>query len=248
MTGLIILTFVPFIAAAFFLIRLRGEQKLRRQEQRDGALDRGRTGTDTEWNAVLGHELRSPIAAILGYQELIQEGTFGELPPAAADSLRRIGLAAGQLLLLVEAVERTAGSEPLDDPAFVRARDMCRDAIDKVRFDAEGRGTTITIADNDVELRTRVSDACRALLLVLGAAVKTSPGAILHVAAHDGTIPRITVSGGQLEPGRDDGAPAAPLTGAGLRLHLARAAARPAGGTVLLDPSGAVHLDLPRLP
>lgn len=247
MTGLIILTFIPLFAAVFFLIRTREEQKLRRETERQ--LQQRMAGNDSglaEWNAVLGHELRSPIAAILGYQELIEEGTFGDMPEAARDSLHRIALAARQLLVLVEAVERSgqfAGS--VEQPADVPAADLCRSAIDQVRFDAEARGAAIVCDPTDLVIRTCPEDACRALVLILGAAVKVSPGASLRLSVSGGAVPRITVAGARLEPHRDSAAPGVPLTGAALRLELARATARLAGAAVELDADGSVHLDLP---
>src|SRR5690606_34860112 len=93
-----------------------------------------------EWNAVLGHELRSPVAAILGYQELLDDGILGELPPAAADALRRIRMAAAQLMSIVDAVE---GSSDGQDPVTIDSSELIDDAIRTVSFEAEGRGTRI---------------------------------------------------------------------------------------------------------
>ncbi|HEX6134581.1 MAG TPA: 16S rRNA (adenine(1518)-N(6)/adenine(1519)-N(6))-dimethyltransferase RsmA [Longimicrobiales bacterium] len=199
-----------------------------------------------EWNAVLGHELRSPIAAILGYQELIAEGTFGDVADGARDSLLRIGLAAQQLLLLVEAIERSGGSAPPVEPVrSIPATSLCRDAVEQVRFEAESRSTIIDIDESDVVLLTRPADAIRALVLVLGAAIKASPGDTLRLSIRDDAVPRITVAGAALDPARDTAAPGVPLTGAALRLDLARSAARHAGGSIELDSSGSVHLTLP---
>lgn len=197
-----------------------------------------------DWNAVLGHELRSPVAAILGYQELLDEGTLGPIPDAAADALRRIRFAATQLITLIDAVE---GSNDGQDAAIVPARDLIHDALSTVRFEAEGRATRIQTGDADVDLFTRRTDACRALALILGAAVKVTPGGTLRVTADSGDQPRITVSGASLDPVRDTLADNRPLTGAGLRLELARAAASRVSGTVQLLADGAVHLRLPPL-
>lgn len=201
-----------------------------------------------EWNAVLGHELRSPIAAILGYQELIAEGTFGDFPDGAREALDRIGLAAQQLLVLVEAIERSTSAPQPGLASTLVAAELCRDAIEHVRFEAEARGTTIEVANADVPLRTRRDDACRALVLILGAAIKVSPGETLRVFAADAGTPRITVAGAGLDPVRDTAAPAVPLTGAAVRLELARTSARHAGGSIDLDSSGSVHLLLPHQP
>jgi signal transduction histidine kinase len=203
------------------------------------------TTDHSEWSAVLGHELRSPVAAILGYQELLSEGTFGPLTPDAADAIRRIGFAAEQLLLLIDAIEPGHDEDERAEP--VGALDVIDGIVTLARLEAEGRGVSIDVAPDRVGLVTRRGDAARALALMLGAAVKVSPGASLRVAASDGSVPRITVSGASLDPERDRIDHDAPLTPAALRLQLARVAAARAGGSVDIDPSGAVHLVLPRL-
>lgn len=199
----------------------------------------------SDWNAVLGHELRSPISAILGYQELLEEGTLGVLPPAAADAVHRIRLAAEQLLLLVVAIERTSDS---DDAEPIAARVVIDEAVSAIRFEADARGSSIDVGDSSVMLLTRRNDARRALALVLSAAIKVGPDLPLHVAAAQSEAATVTVTGARLDPVRDSADPDLPLTGAGLRLQLARAAAGLAGGSIHLDSAGTVHLTLPRAP
>lgn len=200
----------------------------------------------SEWSAVLGHELRSPVATILGYQELLAEGTFGPLPPDIADAIRRIGFAAEQLLLIIDAIEPDHDDDELAEALL--AQDVITGIVDLARLEAEGRGVRIDVSQDGVRLVTRRADAARALALVLGAAVKVSPGATLRVAASDDSVPRITVFGASLDPERDYIAPDNPLTPAAFRLQLARVVAGRVGGTVDVDPSGSVHLVLPRLP
>ena len=198
-----------------------------------------------DWNAVLGHELRTPVAAILGYQELLEDGTLGPIPAAAAEALRRVRFAASQLITLIDAVEGSADGQGAS--AFP-VRDLFADAIAAVSFDAEGRGTRIESSDSPILLHTHRNDACRALALVLGAAVKVTPGGVLHIDAGDSANPHITISGAGLDPVRDRLDPDRPLTGAGLRLELAAAAAARIHGTVDLRADGTVRLVLPRLP
>ena len=120
--------------------------------------------------------------------------------------------------------------------------------MSSVRFEAEGRSTRIDIDDASVELVTRRTDACRAIALILGAAVKVTPGGTIHVSARDDDAPRITIAGARLDPVRDRLALDRPLSGAGLRLELASAAATRISGRVDLLDGGTVHLVVPRLP
>jgi signal transduction histidine kinase len=245
MTGLVILTFIPLFVAVGFLIRARTERKARiLAEQRLHALETrsAAPAAEPEWHAVLAHELRSPVAAILGYQELLEEGTFGDLSPAALDAVIRIRFAASQLIPLIEGLEHNSGRTP-DPPEDTSAARLIDDAIEAVRFDADGRGTIISREGEDVPLLTRHGDAVRTLVLLLGAAVKASPGAVLTIAADDAEHPRIFIRGTRLEPAAAD----APLSGPVFRIQLARSAGAIVSASIDVDPEGTVHLTLPRL-
>src|SRR6201993_3067045 len=54
--------------------------------------------------ANMSHELRNPLAAILGYAELIQEGFYGALPEKSMDALTRIRSNGKHLLGLINTV------------------------------------------------------------------------------------------------------------------------------------------------
>lgn len=208
---------------------------------------------------VLAHELRSPVSAILGYEELLEDGTFGELDPRATDALRRIRYAAEQLISLIDGVDRLGDESPAAATATtVDANDLIDAAVAAAGFDAEARGTALQVEHGrNVRLVTDRRQAGRALLLALSAAIKASPGAALRIFAIDGEAPAICVAGTRVdraehEAGRD-GAAAGPLSGVGLRIAFARSAARLAGGTVVLVREDAadtarIEVRLPRLP
>ena len=58
----------------------------------------------SQFVANMSHELRSPLAAILGYAELIQEGFYGPLPEKSMDALTRIRSNGRHLLGLINTV------------------------------------------------------------------------------------------------------------------------------------------------
>jgi signal transduction histidine kinase len=262
----IILTFVPFVAAIAFLIRARGEQKARIQAERHAAeLQRTIARTDAyqrEWLATLAHELRSPIAAILGYGELLEDGIFGSLDARGADAIVRIRAIADQILELANGIDRAAmpagadGDEPLTTPAA----DLIRDAVEALRLDAEARQVTVTVQQPEAVLHTRTVDARRAFVLALGAAIKSSPGHGLRVAAETGAAPALLILHTRLDPLADDPArvlentpdgEAPHLTGPALRIGMARSIAEVSlRGSLDLTatPDGCtVRLVLPRL-
>ena len=55
----------------------------------DGHPPKGQTGADPDITlfGVVAHELRSPIAAILGYEELLTEGLLGTVDDRAREAL-----------------------------------------------------------------------------------------------------------------------------------------------------------------
>jgi signal transduction histidine kinase len=55
----------------------------------------------TEFLASISHELRTPLNVTMGYQQLLQEGTFGTLPDSAQEPLGRVLSSLRMLLALV---------------------------------------------------------------------------------------------------------------------------------------------------
>jgi len=60
--------------------------------------------TKSEFLSTLSHELRTPINVILGYIDLLLEGTFGALTDSQIDPLKRIGRNAYELSALISAM------------------------------------------------------------------------------------------------------------------------------------------------
>jgi signal transduction histidine kinase len=196
------------------------------------------SGFDGEWLRVLAHELRTPIGAILGYGELLSDGTFGPLEPRAVDAVRRVRGAADQLLALVEGLDETDDG-PAATPASVAAGALLAEAAAALTADAQVRGVRLVVEDSDAVFVTDAARAARALRLALGGAIKASPGAVLQLSAETAPVPHIIIRGSQLDPLRDmpgpPGSTGTPVTGAGLRLRLALRAVRRVQGTVRLD-------------
>jgi signal transduction histidine kinase len=253
------------LVASFAAIRCASARQYRRDaEQRAAALQsqlveaeqalRDSKARDRAWLAVLAHELRSPVAAIVGYGELLNDGMFGPIPERGSEAISRINLAAGQILQLTEAVELIAaeGDDDPDPPETVPSLELLAAAANSLRFDADARGANIVIASDDLHIRTRRVDAQRTLILAIGAAVKVSGESTITLCAVDGvTGVRFVVRGSRLDTDADEPARGGQrLTGAGFRIALARTAAARVGGSVALAHSAdgtELHVELPHL-
>lgn len=205
----------------------------------------------TKLLAVLAHEMRTPIAAILGYQELLAEGIYGQVDERGKEPLDRIAYSARQLLHLIDGVQEISDpsaklnrqSEPFAPAAVLR------DCVAHARADAAGRGVQLdaNVPDSLPEIIGSSDRFSRAVDLALAAAIKASHGATLLLTAslHDREV-RVIIAQTGLSAERDDPAvlqqtpPHTELTGPGLRLAIVRHITREMGGDLELqaDASG----------
>ncbi|MGH7476517.1 MAG: sensor histidine kinase [Longimicrobiales bacterium] len=212
----------------------------------------------------LAHDLRTPLAAIIGYQELLVDNVYGDAPAALHDPLRRIGDAARQLEQLLDAAIEFA--EPLAQPPAVPAAEgdvatLIHDQIDALRSLAHTHHAELAFErpEHAVPLRVDPAGLAAAIHLAVGAAVRAPPHGRLTLRLTDAAdTVDIHIGPTTLPPdipvpdGIDDFAPAdprdAPRSGS-LRLAFARRLARRLGGHLTLVPGSAgtaLRLTFPR--
>ena len=182
------------------------------------------------------HELRSPLAAILGYQELLSDGAYGELDEEVRDALARIGRAAGHLLNLIEGVMELSREGPGDDVAMdtVELDGLVADTARSLRDHAADRGIRAAVTVGPLpSIRTDRNRLARLLDLVTTAAARRPARDTLamDVASAGGQlVMRLGPTGIPASPAPDT--PAEPS----LRLVLAHRLARQIGGTLTAEP------------
>jgi signal transduction histidine kinase len=197
-------------------------------------LDTARSARETFFDLTT-HELRSPLAAILGFQELLQDDAYGELNPEARDAVLRIGHSARHLLNLLDGVMelsrlRTGMVQPeldtVDSGMLVSA------AADAFRTLARERGITpnVEMPDHLPTIRSDPERLIRAFDLLITSAIRHPRGAVLNLrvtTADERLTVAIEPTDLELDPG--DGSDAG-----GIRLAVAAGIATVLGGNLEL--------------
>jgi signal transduction histidine kinase len=261
MTGLLILGFVPILAAIMFWIAARRERRDRaalagRVVQLE-AEEAARRAARDRMTAIVAHELRSPLSAILGYQELLADGIYGEIEGAGVDALRRIGHSAHQLLDLIDGLHELSAGAMSDDTEIVPVRiaDAVREAARMAAPDGASRGIEVEVGSVcEGAVLADPERLASTLDLMVGAAIKSASGQRVTLSATPDGGDGIDVS--LLGAGRDarlpmrDGMPVVE-TGSALRIAIARGRAASYGARLDASEEGSaarLSLKLRRAP
>lgn len=214
------------------IARLESERARLRQE-----LDRATSGRESFFDLVT-HELRSPLSAILGYQELLRDSAYGALPDHAAEPIVRIGRSAQHLLHLIDGVVELSRIRSgtvrldLDDVPMSVVVSSLADGF-RVMAGERGIPTRLHLPDSLPTIRSDQDRIVRTLDLLVTSAVKHPGGAelALDVAARPEGV-AIRISGMELAPLTDSDE--LPLR-LGLRLAVADGVADALGGSLQLE-------------
>lgn len=135
----------------------------------------------------LGHELKTPLNAILGFSEMMELGTFGPIGPEygrCLTEMRQAGQQVDDIIsdILDNAKSRPRGTEPVCEE--IAAADLVAAAIERVRSATERRQLVIDAAPLPFQIRLTTDPAIAEYCLVrlLRCAIAESPvGARLSV-------------------------------------------------------------------
>jgi signal transduction histidine kinase len=212
-----------------------------------------------EFLALLAHELRTPISAIIGYQDLASEGILGDMDPRIAEAFVRIRSSADQLLTLVASLGEAAVHDVANlhvDTEDTDLHELLAVTFEGIMPEAVARGTTLTLDDTVAgsSFATDPERVQRALLLTLHGAIKASAGAELRFAAtsdlntFQGVLTGLTTSLADSDVNAGVLSAGSALT---LRLAMAAQAIRPLGGAIAITPApngSVLTMTVPRTP
>ncbi|MGI9190472.1 MAG: ATP-binding protein, partial [Longimicrobiaceae bacterium] len=197
------LTLAGHAAVAISNARLHHQVELRSQELAAAYEElREVTSAKERFFNHISHDLRTPIGAVKGYNELLLDGVAGELPPQANRYLENSQRAAESLLDLIGDVmdfaKLEAGRIELE-PRSCDLADIVEDALAAVRPQAEEKGLAleVKVADDLPPLHTDPDRVRQILVNLLSNAVKFTPeGSVAIIAAQndDDTARELRVS------------------------------------------------------
>ncbi len=220
--------------------------------------------------AVVSHEFRTPLSAILGYTDILTAEVHGTLNAKQRGHLHRVKASVRHLSYLVDEILTFASMEAGRErfrPADAELVALVGDMAELVRpmADAAGLALRVDLPDGPLQLRTDPPKVRQILINLLSNAVKyTRQGHVeLTLEADEARVfCRVRDTGpGIAEENREnvfepywqvDGGVGARIAGTGLGLAVARRLARLLGGDVHLHSElgqgSTFTLDLPRTP
>jgi signal transduction histidine kinase/putative methionine-R-sulfoxide reductase with GAF domain len=136
------------LVAAQAAIAVDTRQALERERGRAEALvemERARR----EFMQIASHELRTPLTVIRGYASLLEEGSLGQMPPAAQRAIRTLMDKSSEMraqverMLLLARLEDGAAAQQMTE---LDLRTVVRDAVERVRPQVALKQGTVNVA------------------------------------------------------------------------------------------------------
>ncbi len=207
----------------------------------------------SEFVATMSHELRTPLNVIIGYTDLLRDGTFGALNDDQGDTLARVNLRARELLELISATldfSRLESGQLQIQLERTQPRKLIEEVEAETRDSRNKPGLDFhwAIADGLPELQTDPLKLKVVLKNLIGNAVKFTPSGRVAVSAdpfENGVQFRVTDTGVGIAPEvlpvifepfrQGDSGISREFGGVGLGLYIVRRLVEMLGGTVAVD-------------
>lgn len=177
-------------------------ERVRTQNALEEAVDRLREvdAVKDAFVSSVSHELRTPITSILGYLELLEDGTYGDLTPLQRDAVRRVSGNSDRLLGLIDdllTLSRVEDGVPVVERAF-DLRSAVQAGYGVVTPTPGGRQLQLDLdlPDEPVPFHGDRDLMERVVVNLVGNAVKFTPdgGRVAVALAVDGDFAHLSVS------------------------------------------------------
>jgi len=126
--------------------------------------------------ASMSHELRTPINAVIGYSQLLNEGTYGEMAGQQKGIIEKVMRSANHLLELINDILDISKIEAGKLEFVFEATDLVRlvhDTLTSVQLQAEAKGLALDVeAEGEVRVVTDPARVRQIVLNLLANAVK----------------------------------------------------------------------------
>jgi signal transduction histidine kinase/DNA-binding NarL/FixJ family response regulator len=157
------------------LLHARTREQARTLAQQATELERAMTER-SRFFASMSHELRTPINAVIGYSQLLTEGTFGEMPAEQRQVVEKVVRSATHLLELINDVLDISKIEAGKLEIYPEPTDMVRlvrDTLTSVQLKAQEKGLKLdVVAPPELVIETDPARVRQILLNLLSNAVK----------------------------------------------------------------------------
>jgi len=143
----------------------------------------------SEFLAVMGHELKTPLHAIRGYSQLLLEGIDGPLTPAQREDLENILKSGDHLRALIDNVlqfsKLESGEEEIH-PSLVEVEPLIEEALQNVKLLAREKEIQVLTQPNGIKLYADETKLKQILINLLSNALKYTSRGRVEVVARQG--------------------------------------------------------------
>jgi signal transduction histidine kinase len=143
----------------------------------------------SEFLAVMGHELKTPLHTIRGYSQLLLEGIDGPVTPSQREDLENILKSSDHLRALIDNVlqfSKLESGEEKIHPTEVEIASVLDEALQNVKVLARERGVEVHVEANGLRVRADETKLKQVLINLLSNALKYTEQGRVDVTAQPG--------------------------------------------------------------
>jgi PAS domain S-box-containing protein len=159
---------------------ITGQRRITREIEEAKEKAEAANKAKSDFMASMSHELRTPLTAIIGFSQVLQDRTFGELTPKQDRYVGNVVLAGEHLLSLIsdllDLAKVEAGRTELE-VSTVRIRTLAANSVMIIRDQAMLQGLTVHVeVPDDLVIRADERRLMQVLFNLLSNALKFTPG------------------------------------------------------------------------